>query len=118
MSGTDNEGALGLLLANLPDTVVDSLTPEQRAALWSASKPLSWRRHPVNIRLTFSFFGRRHFVTIVAGSERRGPDRIKRERKVHPLHTVGNVLFMLGLAGVFYLLAVFGIFLLSNLIEL
>jgi len=117
MTDQDGEYPLDDLLGNLPPGMLASFTPEQRAALWNAAKPLSWRRHPVNIRLTFPFFGRRHFVTIVAGADRRGPERIHRERVMHPWHTIGNVLFLLGMGGTFYLAAVIGIFLFSNLIE-
>lgn len=117
MTEFDGNAPLDDLLANLPDSVLASFTAEQRAALWTAARPVSWRRHPVNIRLTFPFFGVRHFVTIVAGIEKRDLDRVRRERVTHPLRTAGNVLFMLGVGGAFYLAAVIGIFVFSNLIE-
>lgn len=111
------EASLETLMDRLPPAVAASLTVEQRAALYSAVKPVSWRRHPVNIRLTFPFIGGRYFVTIVAGPERRSVDRVKRERVMHPLRTAGNMLFILGIGGALYLAAVFGIFAFSNLIE-
>ncbi|SEH27588.1 hypothetical protein [Magnetospirillum fulvum] len=117
MRPSESTAPLDALLANLPDDVVKSFTPEQRAALWNAAKPISWRYHPINIRLSFPFFGGRHFITIVGGHERRAPERVKRERSRHPIRTVGNLLFMLGVGGAFYLFAVLGIFLFSNLIE-
>jgi hypothetical protein len=115
MSTTD--GALETLLANVPEDVIASFTPEQRAALWTAAKPISWRKHPINIRFTFPFIGGRYFVTLVGGFERRAKDRIVRERCMHPMLTAGNILFMLGVGGAFYLAAVAGIFLFSSLIE-
>lgn len=117
MANTEQNASLDALLANLPDNVIESFTPDQRAALWNAAKPISWRKHPINIRITFPFVGGRYFVTIVGGHERRSMDRIDRDRKMHPLRTAGNVLFMLGVGGAFYLAAVFGIFFFSNLIE-
>ena len=117
MSSTEGNAPLDALLANLPEAVIDSFTPEQKAALWNAAKPISWRKHPINIRMTFPFFGGRYFVTIVGGFERRSIDRIDRDRSMHPLRTAGNVLFMLGVGGAFYLAAVVGIFVFSNLIE-
>jgi hypothetical protein len=111
------EGPFETLLANLPEDIVKSFTEQQRAALWHAAKPVSWRRHPINIRMTFPFVGGRYFVTIVGGFERRSVERITRERVLHPLRTAGNLLFMLGVGGAFYLAAVIGIFLFSNLIE-
>jgi len=117
MSSSDGNGPLDALLANLPDAVIESFTAEQRAALWNAAKPVSWRKHPINIRITFPFVAGRYFVTIVGGFERRALDRINRDRHMHPLRTAGNILFMLGVGGAFYLAAVLGIFMFSNLIE-
>jgi len=117
MTSQEGSGPLDELLANIPQPVIDSFTPEQRAALWNAAKPVSWRKHPINIRITFPFVGGRYFVTVVGGLERRGLDRIDRDRKLHPLRTAGNVLFMLGVGGAFYLAAVVGMFAFSNLIE-
>lgn len=117
MADNQQSDSLEALLANLPEDVIASFTPDQRAALWNAAKPISWRKHPINIRITFPFFGHRHFVTIVGGHERRSMDRIDRDRAMHPLRTAGNVLFMLGVGGAFYLAAVVGIFTFSNLIE-
>lgn len=117
MATEQQSDSLDALLANLPDSVIESFTAEQRAALWNAAKPISWRKHPINIRITFPFVGGRYFVTIVGGFERRSVDRISRDRHMHPLRTAGNVLFMLGVGGAFYLAAVIGIFVFSNLIE-
>ncbi len=55
--------------------------------------------HPVNLRLTLPFFKIRCYVTLVAGTERRSPDRLVEERHKHPIATTGNVL----------VLAIFGI---------
>jgi hypothetical protein len=110
---TDLEAAL----ASLPVEVLEHLTEEQRAALWTAVKPVSWKKQPVNIRFTFPLGSRRYFVTLVSGYERRSTDRLARERLVHPIRTMGNILFMLGVGGAFYLAAVAGIVVFSNLIE-
>jgi len=107
---------LTTILANLPEEVVASFTPEQRAALWQASKPISWQRPPVDIRLSIPLPGRRCFVTLVAGRERRNPARRQRESRLHPLRTFDNVLFLLGTGGSLVLVTVI-ILLLSNLID-
>lgn len=112
-----NDGGLEVLFDRIPADVADSFTPQQRAALWSAVKPVSWRRHPINIRLSFPVPGGRYFVTVVGGPERRSSERRDRERRMFPLRTTGNILFLLGLGGAFYLAAVLGIVLLSHLIE-
>ncbi len=112
-----NADGLETLLEKLPPEIVESFTPEQRAALWQASKPMSWRRHPINLRMSMPIFGRRYFLTVVGGEERRNPDRLVRERHLYPLRTAGNLLFLLGVGGAFYLAAVAGILIFSNLVE-
>jgi hypothetical protein len=112
-----NDSTLETLMDRIPPDVVESFTAEQRAALWNAVKPVSWRRHPVNIRLSFPIIGGRYFVTVVGGPERRSGERRLRERTMFPLRTTGNILFLLGVGGAFYLAAVLGLVLFSNLIE-
>jgi hypothetical protein len=114
MSG---DASLEMLMDRIPPDVVESFTPTQRAALWNATKPISWRRHPVNIRLSFPIIGGRYFVTVVAGPEKRAQERRSRERFMFPLRTAGNILFLLGVGGAFYAFAVLGLVLFSNLIE-
>lgn len=112
-----SESPLDMLLDRLPPHVVDSFNEEQRAALWSAAKPVSWRRHPINIRISFPFFSGRYFVTVVGGQEKRSGERVLRERHVFPLRTAGNILFLLGVGGAFYFAALMGLFVFSSLIE-
>lgn len=110
-------GGLETLLDRLPTEVVDSFTPAQRAALWNAVKPTSWRRHPIHIRLSFPFVTGNVFITVVGGLEKRSNERRARERRMFPLRTMGNILFLLGLGSAFYAVALVGIFVFSNLIE-
>lgn len=51
--------------------------------------------HPVNLRLTIPFFKRRCYITLVAGTERRSPERLAAERLNHPIRTKGNLAFLL-----------------------
>lgn len=111
------EASLENLLDRLPPEVVDTLTSDQRAALWSAVKPMSWQRHPINLRLSVGLLGKRWFLTVVGGEEKRGPERLKRERRLYPLQTAGNLLFLLGVGGAFYLAAVLGVMLFARLVE-
>ena len=110
---------LETLLDRLPPEVMASFTPDQRAALWQASKPMSWRRHPINLRLSVPvpFAGLRYFITVVGGTERRSRDRVVRERLAFPLRTAGNLLFLLGIGAAFYVAAIASFFLFSTLIE-
>ncbi len=57
----------------------------------------SWDRHPVNIRLGIPLPFGRYYVTLVAGKERRGADRLASERRKHPLLTFGNMAVFFGL---------------------
>ena len=46
--------------------------------------------YPVNIRMTIPFLPRRIFITLIIGPERRGRDRLRAEREMCPLGTVGK----------------------------
>ncbi|MBC7906860.1 MAG: hypothetical protein H7Y60_08960 [Rhodospirillaceae bacterium] len=115
--GNSTEGGLDMLMDRLPADVVASFTAAQRAALWTAVKPVSWRRHPINIRLSFPVLSNRYFVTVVGGAEKRADERLYRERRMFPLRTAGNIFFLLGIGGAFYVAALLGIVLFSTLIE-
>lgn len=106
MGTTGAESALETLLSRVPPEVMDSLSEEERIALWQAVNPVTWRKHPINIRITVPGLANNYFLTVVGGVEKRGHERIRRERRVHPLRTAGNILFLLGLGGSFYLVAV------------
>ncbi len=69
----------------------------------------SWDRHPVNLRLSIPLPFGRYYVTLVAGKERRGAERLASERRKHPLLTFGNraVAFGLGCVCALALLALF-----------
>jgi hypothetical protein len=60
---------------------------------------------PINLRLSIPLLFKTYYVTIVAGEERRLPERLSAERRKHPLVTRGNLLFfalvgtVIGLAG-------------------
>ncbi len=61
--------------------------------------------HPINLRLSIPLLFKRYYVTIIAGEEHRGSDRLAAERQKHPLVTRGNLFFfalvgtLIGLAG-------------------
>jgi hypothetical protein len=61
--------------------------------------------HPINLRLSIPLLFKRYYVTIIAGEEHRGSDRLVAERQMHPLVTRGNLFFfalvgtVIGLAG-------------------
>jgi len=83
------------LLDSLPPEILETLTPEQRSALWGIAKPTSWRRHPIDIRISIPLLGGRLFMTVVSGLEHRGRGRRFRDSRMHPLFTFSNFLFLL-----------------------
>ncbi len=94
------------LFARLPAWVIDTLTAEQRDAIHEAVYDPSLQRPPVNIRFSLPVFGRRYFLTIIGGAERRGAQRRAQERTKFPLRTVTNFLFFLVLGVLIYVLSV------------
>ncbi len=99
------------LFARLPARVMDTFTAEQREAIHKAVCDPSLRHPPVNIRFGLPVFGRRYFLTIIGGAERRGPRRRADDRKKHPLRTIANFLFFLFLGALIYVLSVASILL-------
>ena len=77
-----------------------------------------WKSHPVNVRFSLPFFGRRFYFTMVAGGEQRSRTRISEEREKHPVVTVSNVLFGCGISTMFALLALVALAMQSAIIEL
>ena len=51
--------------------------------------------HPINLRLSVPLLFKRYYVTIVAGEERRSPERRAEERQKHPIKTIGNLTVLL-----------------------
>lgn len=67
--------------------------------------PTTWVSHPIDIRISIPLLHRRFYFTVVAGQERRRPERRAADRHAYPLATVGNVFFTLGLTTLITLLA-------------
>ena len=72
-------------------------------------------RYPVNIRLTIPFVTRPLFLTLIIGRERRGPERRRTERLLHPLNTWGNFLTFFVTWTVFTIAALFTAFVMASL---
>ena len=51
--------------------------------------------HPINLRLSIPLPFKRYYVTLVAGEERRSPERRAEERQKHPIRTTGNLAVLL-----------------------
>ncbi len=94
------------LFARLPAWVMDTLTAEQRDAIHQAVCDPSLRHPPINIRFSLPAFGRRYFLTIIGGVERRGAQRRTHERTKYPPRTVANFLFFIFLGVLIYALSI------------
>lgn len=105
------------LFSHIPEGILHSLSAEQRDAIHAAADSGAWGGHPVNIRLSLPVIGWRFFLTVVGGHEKRNAGRRGHDRSRHPLRTAANVLFFVGIAAIFYILAIFAIALQSTLIE-
>ena len=76
-----------------------------------------WGGHPVNIRLNIPLLFKRGYVTMVAGVCKRDPERREQDREVHPLRTIGNILFVGGCAALIYLVVIAAILFYSSAID-
>ena len=105
------------LFAKLSAELLASFSDDQKRALHEAVSDAT-ARPPVNIRLTIPLPGRRFYVTIFSGQEKRSPNRRRHERTRHPVRTVANIFFILGFAATFYLLALMALALFSAVVEI
>jgi len=65
----------------LPGANAETASPQSDAGAkqnWSGP-------HPVDIRLTIPLLSGRYYFTILAGHERRSADRLRADRRLHPL---------------------------------
>jgi hypothetical protein len=72
--------------------VARSFTPSQLAAIRLAFESRGPAQHTIDLRISFPFFWRRLYIVLLAGRERRSPERRAFERARHPLATMGNAL--------------------------
>ncbi len=101
----------------LPPDLWKSLTPTQRGGIAQAVAGRAWGAHPVNIRLSLPMPGRRIYLALLAGWERRRPERIQQGRRDHPLRTLGNLIFAGAAALSFFLLWIVAALVVSAIVE-
>lgn len=91
--------AMSRVLARMPQEISSGFTPVQLGALDEALDFNNPIPHPVNLRVTlFGLF----YLVVLAGPERRSPERRAEERERHPLRSWGNIalLTVVGILGV------------------
>ena len=94
----EENGLFEALVARLPDGTRGSFSEVQLAALRVAAQNCKWGGHAVDIRLSVPLFLKRYYMVMICGEERRSKARRATERKRHPLRTMGNFLFLGGIA--------------------
>lgn len=104
MTGTET------IMPSVPAPGAPDPTTARVAAAWA-------RHHPVNIRLSVPFFGRRFYLTIVSGGEKRDDARRDRDRHHYPVRTASNVFFFIGTGAAFYAVALVFMAFASSIIE-
>jgi hypothetical protein len=105
------------LFERLPVWVVDTLSADQKEAIHKVIEDPAWKRPPVNIRFTVPFIHKQFYVTVVGGEERRSAERRGHDRSSYPLRTAANAFFFVGVAVVFYSVALVAMAFMSAIIE-
>ncbi len=79
---------------DLPSKHAPSTQPTSTAGM------RDWAAHPLNIRISLPLPFGRWYLTLVAGRERRGKERLVTERTKHSLETAPNLAFLFSLGTV------------------
>lgn len=95
-------GADDQFFDRLPAHVHAGFTAEQRAAIATALRVRQGTPPPINIRFSLPVPPGRIYLAVMAGRDRRGHGRRKDDRRVNPLRTMGNFVFVIAAAVVFY----------------
>ncbi len=98
-------GANDRLFDRLPSHIHAGLTVEQRAAIATVLRERQGTPPPINIRFSLPVPPGRIYLAVMAGRDRRGPRRRNDDRRKNPMRTMGNFLFVIAAAVVFYAVA-------------
>ncbi len=89
-------------LEGIPAEIVAGMTDEQkRAVAATIQNPL--RGYPVDIRFSVPLFGETFFIAMISSKDQRGDERRLSEGKTRPLLTLGNFIFMVIMALIFFI---------------
>lgn len=80
----EGRGLFNALLARMPHDVQSSFTHDQIRALHTATQQLRWGQHSLDMRLSLPVLGRRMYLVLIGGSERRSPERLIQEGRMAP----------------------------------
>ena len=89
------------MMANMPFSLRATFTPEQLAALAQASVPVN-APHLIDYRVSVPLFGKRFYVTLLAGRERRSLSRLAAEGQIRfaQITTLYAMFLGLGMAAI------------------
>ena len=79
------------LLSGMRSDVAESFTETQLSAIERALEERSPSKPGLDLRLSIPLFRRRYFFVLFGGSDKRSPERLRRDRSAHPLWTMVNI---------------------------
>ena len=88
------------LLARVSPEIANSFNEEQSEAIKKAFGSQSFSRHPLDLRVSVPILGLQFYLVLLAGQERRSKKRLRFEKGVYPLWTIGNIVFLIGFLSV------------------
>lgn len=62
-------------LGKMPEAVQESFTNEQLEGIKNALKATKWKKHPLDMRSSISFFSYQYYYVLIAGREQRTMNR-------------------------------------------
>ncbi len=106
------------ILSKLPQRTRSSFTPLQLSALSEATRPPP-ANHKIDYRVSLSFLGRRYYLTLLIGRERRNLERLRAEgqlglRRASIIYFLAtwlglSILFMALFAYLYFVKSLFGV---------
>lgn len=106
--------AFDRMMANVPEEITQTFSDQQLVALSLASIPRV-SPHVIDYRVSIPFFGKRYYLTVLAGRERRSRARLAREGQLMSGQVARLDATVLGVALAFGLIALaFGLYIVKS----
>lgn len=98
------------IVEQMPRDVQAGFAPDQMRALWDSTRRLRWGEHALDLRYSVPFFGRRYYLVLIGGVDRRSAERNAAERASRPpFLRAGNLLAIALLSSILALFVGVGI---------
>ena len=109
-----SDRAFDRMMANVPEEITQTFSDQQLVALSLASIPRV-SPHVIDYRVSIPFFGKRYYLTVLAGRERRSRARLAREGQLMSGQVARLDATVLGVALAFGLIALaFGLYIVKS----